>query len=139
MLTRNYPDTDMACHGQWQENIYNYGHACGCGGYLPEFTPELLAILDEISDECQKIYNVKPGVDCAYRCDVHNLDVGGKPGINHNAIPTYAVDLSAEGIGVDNLAAIAERLQADGVGRYYDDNFVHVDTRSGRVGGNFRW
>jgi uncharacterized protein YcbK (DUF882 family) len=30
---------------------------------------------------------------------------------------------------VDELASIAEAAGADGIGRYYGDQFVHVDTR----------
>ena len=138
-LTRNYTDEELACHGEWEENIAEYGAPCGCGGHLPEFAPELLAILDEIADACQERYGAKPGVNCSYRCNVHNKRVGGEAGINHNAIPCYAVDLDASEIGVDELAEVAEELRADGVGRYYGMCFVHVDTRSGRIGDEYRW
>ena len=138
-LTKNYDDKDLACHGEWEENIEEYGRPCGCGGRLPEIDPILITLIDEIADVCQKRFETIPGINCCYRCDVHNEDVGGKPGINHNAVPCYAVDLDASEIGVEELAAVAEELKADGVGRYFDNNFVHVDVRDGRIDAGYRW
>ena len=138
-LSRFYSDSDFACNGEKDYNIEAYGYPCGCGGSLAKIDQNLIDIIDEIAEECIKQYGVKPDINCCWRCDVHNKRVGGQPGINHNADPCYAVDFDATIIGVDNLARIAENLRADGVGRYYDDLFVHVDVRSGRIADEFRW
>lgn len=45
-----------------------------------------------------------------------------------------AADIWIAGVSVDTLAAYAETLLPNrgGIGRYYNDNFVHVDVRTAR-------
>ena len=45
-----------------------------------------------------------------------------------------AADIWIAGVPVDTLAAYAETLLPDrgGIGRYYSDNFVHVDVRAAK-------
>ena len=110
---------------------------CKCCGQLPSngVDQNLINLLDDMRAAVgQPLY-----LNCAYRCDSHNAEVGGVPGSQHNADPCTAADIDATDIGVETLAQIAEACNADGVGRYENSMFVHVDTRSGRVGDNFRW
>ena len=110
---------------------------CKCCGQLPSngVDQNLINLLDDMRATVgQPLY-----LNCAYRCDSHNAEVGGVPGSQHNADPCTAADIDATDIGVEALAQIAESCGADGVGRYENSMFVHVDTRSGRIGDNFRW
>lgn len=109
---------------------------CRCCGQLPEsgVDENLQNLLDEIREQLGPLF-----LTCAYRCDVHNAEVGGVPNSQHNANPCTAADIDASNYGVDTIAQIAESLGADGVGRYYESCFVHIDVRAGRVGDTFRW
>jgi len=112
---------------------------CKCCGELPAngIDENLQELLDDIRERVgQPII-----LNCCYRCDSHNAEVGGVKGSQHNADPCTAADIDASEIGVEELAQIAESLGADGVGRYFGDagTFVHVDVRSGRIGDNYRW
>ena len=111
--------------------------ACNCCGELPSngIDPKLMDLLDAMCDSV----GYKLTINCCYRCNAHNLEVGGVPNSQHNADPCTAADLDATSIGVDNLAAIAENCGADGIGVYYDSCFVHVDVRDGRIGSQYRW
>jgi len=109
--------------------------ACKCCGELPGMDQNLIDLLNDAGIQDTQI-------NCGYRCDDHNAEVGGVAGSQHNAIPCTAADVDASLFdSVDELAEKFEALGADGVGRYPGDagNFVHVDTRSGRIGDTFRW
>lgn len=63
-----------------------------------------------------------------YRCPVHNANVGGV--LNSFHVQGVAADvLVPDGMTVRELAQIAEQCGADGIGRYFSQGFVHVDTR----------
>ena len=111
--------------------------ACHCCGRLPEegIDPKLYTLLDDMRETVGEPLTI----NCSYRCYEHNLIVGGVENSQHTQSPCTAADVDASGIGVDRLAEVAESLGADGVGRYYDSEFVHVDVRSGRIGDNYRW
>ena len=121
-MSRYFDESEMTCH---------------CCGRLPEggIDENLYALLDEMREEAGEPLTI----NCAYRCYEHNLIVGGVENSEHTQSPCTAADINASGIGVDRLAEIAERCGADGVGRYYDSEFVHVDVRSGRIGDDYRW
>jgi len=109
---------------------------CKCCGGLPEngMDQTLVDLLDAIREQVGKPITLS----CAYRCPSHNADVGGVPDSQH--VLGCASDLLIpEGYTVETLAEVAEECNADGVGRYFGDEFVHVDTRSGRIGETFRW
>jgi len=106
--------------------------ACHCCGKLPDngMDHKLIDVLNEAG--------IRPDeVNCGYRCPKHNAEVGGVSNSQH--IDGTAADIDAARFGVEELAHKFELLNADGVGRYFDDNFVHVDVRSGRIGDGFRW
>ena len=108
---------------------------CPCCGACPGVSPKLISLLDDVTGHVGH----KLEINSAYRCDLHNAEVGGVSGSQHNANPLTAVDIDASGIGVDQLAQIAADFGADGVGRYYDQDFVHMDVRSGRINDLYRW
>lgn len=100
--------------------------ACKCCGGMPEngIDPRLISVLEGMSNEV----GYKLELSCAYRCPEHNASVGGVPNSQH--VQGCAADvLLPDSMAVDELADLAERHGADGIGKYYNDQFVHVDTR----------
>jgi uncharacterized protein YcbK (DUF882 family) len=99
---------------------------CKCCGKLPPngIDPNLLTVLDAIRESVGSPVSLS----CAYRCPAHNAEVGGVPDSQH--VQGCAADvLLPDGWNVDQLAELAEKCGADGIGRYYNNEFVHVDTR----------
>lgn len=100
--------------------------ACRCCGQLPDngMDERLLQVLDAI----RETVGSPVSLSCAYRCPSHNSEVGGVPNSFHTQ--GIAADvLVPDGMSVNELAKIAEQCGADGIGRYFDSLFVHVDTR----------
>ena len=95
---------------------------CKCCGELPPngMFQSLIDVLNKIGVQAEQI-------NSAYRCPAHNAEVGGVPDSQH--VQGCASDVDATDYGVDTLADLAEKAGADGIGKYYDDNFVHIDTR----------
>lgn len=83
----------------------------------------LVDLLDRIRERIGQPLHISSG----YRCEEHNAEVGGVPNSFH--VQGIAADIWADGYSVDALAEIAVEEGADGVGRYYGDEFVHVDVR----------
>lgn len=100
---------------------------CRCCGELPEngISEVLLEKLDELRERVGEAVHVT----CMYRCPSHNAEVGGVPNSQH--VDGTAADIYCDGLTVDELADIAEAVGFDGIGRYYGDEFVHVDCRDG--------
>ncbi len=121
MASKYFSDAELTCH---------------CCGTYPEqgMDPNLLDLLDNIRERV----GGPVSLSCAYRCPEHNAEVGGEVDSQH--LYGKAADvLVPPGWTVDSLADLAVELGADGVGRYYDDNFVHVDVREGRTGAGYAW
>ena len=94
-------------------------HCCGQG----TLTEDTFALYNRIC----KALNFAPLVSSAYRCSAHNAAVGGDPCSLH--LLGKAIDLIVhDDMTVDEFADICLDCGAGGVGRYYDDYFVHVDT-----------
>jgi len=109
-LSEHFDDSEVKCR-------------C-CGKMPPDGLPD--GLLDKLEELRAAVG--KPLVCFSwYRCPEHNKKVGGAPKSQH--MSGKAVDLSAAAIGVDNLAAAAEKVGFDGIGKYYKQNFVHVDVR----------
>ena len=89
-------------------------------------------------DDIREAVGSSVQLSCAYRCPVHNAEVGGVAHSQH-VLGKAADILVPDGMTVDELAQIAIDCGADGVGRYYDSDFVHADVRSGRVGADIEW
>lgn len=99
---------------------------CRCCGELPPngMDERLLDVLDAMRERVGGPLLLS----CAYRCPSHNAEVGGVPNSQH-VLGTAADVLCPDGVSVEELAEIAEECGADGIGRYYNSGFVHVDTR----------
>ena len=72
--------------------------------------------LVDVLDRIRERLGVPITVNSGYRCPEHNV-LG------------TAADITYDGVDVDYLAEIAEECGADGIGKYYHQDFVHVDVR----------
>lgn len=113
-MSKFFNESELACNGVECEGLNNIGNG---------IDQRLMDVLDAIRERIgQPIY-----VNSGYRCPVHNEFVGGVPNSQH-ALGT-AADLTYDNIDVDYLAQVAEECGVDGIGKYWSQGFVHVDTR----------
>jgi len=121
MASKYFSDDELTCH---------------CCGKYPDggMDQNLLELLDEIRETVGSPVEIS----CAYRCPEHNREVGGVSNSQH-VDGTAADVIVPTGWTVDQLADLAQRLNADGIGRYYTSGFVHVDVREGRTGAGYAW
>lgn len=111
ITSKYYNEDDLTCH-------------CGCGNLI--INPLLVQMLDSMSDNAGQ----KLELNCAYRCPTHNSEVGGVPNSQH--VLGNAADIAVpDNWDVDRLANLAIETGFDGIGRYYNSDFVHVDVRDG--------
>lgn len=107
--------------------------ACHCDrhGVDAEGHPILDHIIDkrlvDVLDRIRERLGVPITVNSGYRCPEHNAEVGGVSDSQH--VLGTAADITYDGIDVDYLAEIAEECGADGIGKYYYQDFVHIDVR----------
>ena len=97
---------------------------CPCCGKLPPdgMDDNLLEVLDKI---CEAI-GLPLYVSSGYRCPAHNAECGGAENSQH--LYGRAADVYADGENTPlQIAALAEKAGADGIGIY--DDFCHIDTR----------
>ncbi|MCQ2581870.1 MAG: D-Ala-D-Ala carboxypeptidase family metallohydrolase [Alphaproteobacteria bacterium] len=109
---------------------------CNCCDELPEsgMNPVLLEKLDRLRELCGFPILVSSG----YRCPIHNQEVGGVKNSQH--VQGCAADIYCYYLSVDDLADLAAEVGFDGIGRYYDREFVHVDCRSNGLEPNcYQW
>lgn len=109
---------------------------CKCCGQLPPngMSDILLSKLDELRELAGEPIHVS----CMYRCPKHNAEVGGVPNSQH--IDGTAADIYCDNLTVDELADLAVKVGFDGIGRYYEDQFVHVDVRdNGESPNSYTW
>ena len=110
-----------------------YEFACHCDrhGVDAEGHPILDHIIDkrlvDVLDRIRERLGVPITVNSGYRCPEHNAEVGGVSDSQH--VLGTAADITYDGIDVDYLAEIAEECGADGIGKYYYQDFVHIDVR----------
>lgn len=111
MASKYFSDEELTCH-------------C-CGKYPANgMDPNLLNVIDSIRESV----GGPVSISCAYRCPTHNAEVGGVENSQH--VQGCAADVIVpDGMTVDSLATLAEQVGAQGIGKYYNDGFVHVDTR----------
>lgn len=99
---------------------------CHCGCCRERTVNQLRYALDRLREAVGQPLELS----CAYRCPEHNREVGGVENSQH-VLGTAADILVPNGMTVDGLADTAANLGLfDGIGRYYDSEFVHVDVRS---------
>ena len=84
-------------------------------------------ILLEKLDVLRELAGVPVIVTNGYRCPKHNAEVGGVENSQH--VLGTAADIYCDNLSVDELAELAVKVGFDGIGRYYQDGFVHVDCR----------
>ena len=98
---------------------------CKHCGELPRggINPRLFDVLDEMREAAGPLV-----LSCGYRCPEHNTEVGGVANSQH-VLGNAADVLCPDGMSVEELAKTAEDCGADGIGKYYDSLFVHVDVR----------
>lgn len=109
---------------------------CQHCGALPEngMNPVLLEKLDKLRELAGRPVIVTSG----YRCPVHNAEVGGVPDSQHTK--GNAADITCDGLTVDELADLAVQVGMDGIGRYYNQDFVHCDCRDdGNSPNYYQW
>jgi uncharacterized protein YcbK (DUF882 family) len=96
-----------------------------CG--VNKTTPELQAALDAF----RELAGQPVIVDDAYRCPVHNAEVGGVKGSQH--VLGTAADIRIEGLTAMDLYRLAVQIPAfenGGIGRDDHENYLHVDVRT---------
>lgn len=103
---------------------------CKCCGRIGGYPAQLRKLMDKLED-----LRLKAGcpihITCGYRCPKHNAETpGADPNSPHTR--TQAADIYADNLSVDELANIAEQIGFSGIGRYYRDQFVHVDIQEPR-------
>lgn len=111
----------------------DYEFACNCDRHEVDENGhnKLDHIIDkrlvDLLDAIRERLGVPLYINSGYRCPEHNAEVGGVADSQH--VVGTAADITYDGIDVDYLAQIAEECGADGIGRYYNQDFVHVDVR----------
>lgn len=88
---------------------------------------ELVELLQKIRNHFGKAVNI----NSAFRTASHNAKQK-KASKYSQHLYGKAADIWIAGVSVDTLAAYVETLLPNrgGIGRYYSDNFVHVDVRA---------
>jgi uncharacterized protein YcbK (DUF882 family) len=94
---------------------------CGKVGPYAENYNKTNAMLNKLRTDVKKPIHILSG----YRCPAHNSEVGGVSNSYHTK--DMAADIYVDGMTVDQLADRAIFVGFGGVGRYYDQDFVHVD------------
>lgn len=104
-----------------------------CGRGWDVLNPILLESLDKLREKYGKpIY-----VSNAYRCPAHNYAVGGVENSQH--VLGNAADIYVDGDYNEFYVFVLNSKLFDGIGYYPDDEFIHVDTRSGGTEPNEYW
>ena len=96
---------------------------CGCG--FNDTSPLLMDMLDALREKVGGPLHLT----CVCRCQEHNDSIKGSvPNSQH--VQGKAADVAVpDGMTVDELAELAIEIGFDGIGRYYDQDFVHCDVR----------
>ena len=101
---------------------------CKCGGAYCSSTKVSTKSLDLLRKLVRHFEAIgkRTTVTSAYRCPVHNRNVGGVSNSRHTV--GDAIDVVVDGTSPSEIARVAEDLGFDGVG-IYASGFVHMDTR----------
>jgi hypothetical protein len=111
---------------QLSKNFNEHEFDCPHCGMVLGPAPKLLNLLQRMRD----IIKFPLIVHSAYRCTVHNAEVGGAPGSYH--LKGMAADISCRNVNSSELFKLAEQLGFGGIHDY--GGWIHVD-----VGPSRRW
>jgi len=118
--------------GDLTEHFSRAEFACRCSNCnFDTVDVDTLALLEEIREWAM----VAVVINSACRCATWNEMVGGAKTSQH--LYGRAVDIRIEGKTPDEVAKFVDKLMPDsgGIGIYTDQNFTHIDTRTGKA----RW
>lgn len=107
-------------------------HCCGRGAEV--VSARLLELVEQLR---YNIGGIPLHCNCAYRCPIHNDEVGGVPNSQH--VLGTAMDIQCpNSLTIGQFKWYCEQLPFDGIGYYpcTDENgggFIHVDVRYGGV------
>jgi len=113
-LSQNFVSTEFDCHGK------------GCCS-----TTKLDSKLVEYLQKIREHFDKPITVTSAYRCEVHNKNIGGATRSYH--MRGQAADIVVSGISSREVAKYAESIGILGIGLYEtskDGYFTHIDTRT---------
>lgn len=106
-------------------NLREFQCKCGCG--TVKISSRLVSMLETLRQELGVPFVITSG----YRCDDHNMRVGGA--INSYHVQGLACDIACpRGYTVEEFAKICLDHGFTGVGAYPSQGFVHVDVRPGK-------
>lgn len=91
------------------------------------------ALLDGL-EKLRSIIGEPIYISSGYRCPRHNFNIGGAPNSQH--VAGTACDIYVQGMSAAELAKKCKTI-FDGIGTYYEADFVHVDMRDG--GNSIGW
>ena len=121
--SKYFSESEMQCHGD----------GC-CDGGAYNVSQRLLDLLDQLRENVGGPINPT----CMYRCPIHNREVGGVPNSQH--VDGTAADLACpDSLTMDEFLWHCQQLPFDGIGVYYDSQFIHVDVRDGGIGAGYSW
>lgn len=118
--SQHFSADELRCHGE----------GC-CDGGVQHISPRLLDLLEQLR------YNtggLPLEISCAYRCPIHNAEVGGAKYSQHQ-YGTAADVLRPDHLSYGEFKWYVDQLPFDGIGIYEDQDFIHVDVRNGGIGG----
>lgn len=113
-LSKNFISTEFNCKG----------NGCCSQTIIDE---KLVDYLQKIRDHFKRPITITS----AYRCAIHNRNVGGATGSYHSQ--GKAADIVVDGVTPLEVAQYAESIGIKGIGLYETDSdghFVHIDTRT---------
>lgn len=96
-----------------------------CGEGAEKISYTLLNHLDRL----REMYGHPIYVSCMYRCEQHNRECGGVSNSQH--VMGTAADIYVDGDYEDFYQLVLDSELFDGIGKYKDAEFVHVDVRNG--------
>lgn len=114
---------------QWFSDEEQVCKCCGKG--LDIVSPILLERLDTL----RNLYGKPIYVSCMYRCPQHNYEVGGVPNSQH--VMGTAADIWVDGSYAEFVGLVLSSELFDGVGVYWDSEFIHVDVRDNGENPNY--
>ena len=126
MTSEHFDDAELRCHGT---TCGPKKTGCGVNGCK---TPLLDAL-----EQFRALVGKPVIVDDAYRCSIHNAQVGGVSDSEH--LQGIAADIRVEGMSGAEMEAAALRCSLiTAIGRSDDPAYIHIDTRR-MTEGRARW